>query len=464
MIKWSEQKIYIYLALIFGIMFIFITPPFQSPDEDSHFKKAYLTSKGEIYPIVKNERSGNYLPKEMVDYISKKVQYIGDRYKKYTYSDFVNEQYGTMNYDKKTFNMYSTSQVLFIAYIPAALGIIVSKLFAIILGMHNVTVPYMLYFARLFSFITSIFIVYNAIKITPFLKKTMMAVALMPMSLYLMSMITYDSVIISLALFTVAYILRLIYDKSIKSVKKKDIIILSLLGFMMLNYKVVYSTLFILLLFVPKEKFKDIKGKIKDIIIIAISIILLSLLFKLPIMLLPHFVEGSEALVQKQIHFVTHHIGTFISIVISNIIGQRTTQIVGMVGTFGLLDTFLPLSVVFIYVIYLVMISLVDSVGTKKITGLMKLAIIVAVILSVFGIFGAMYVNWTPKIFGEIGTRDITGVQGRYFIPLLFPVLMLFSNSKIKGKLADVIKDNYLVVIVFTLLISQLMILLRFWV
>ena len=50
--NWTEQRVYVYIALIVGILFVFLTPPFQSPDEDSHFKRSYQIAKGNIYPPI----------------------------------------------------------------------------------------------------------------------------------------------------------------------------------------------------------------------------------------------------------------------------------------------------------------------------------------------------------------------------------------------------------------------------
>lgn len=38
------NKLFLKLMFIFGIVFVFVIPPFQMADEDSHFKKAYLVS------------------------------------------------------------------------------------------------------------------------------------------------------------------------------------------------------------------------------------------------------------------------------------------------------------------------------------------------------------------------------------------------------------------------------------
>ena len=36
------EKRFIYLSLIIGMIFMILTPPFQAPDENNHFKKAYV--------------------------------------------------------------------------------------------------------------------------------------------------------------------------------------------------------------------------------------------------------------------------------------------------------------------------------------------------------------------------------------------------------------------------------------
>lgn len=465
MSKWSEQKIYVYIALIFGVLFVFLTPPFQSPDEDSHFKKTYMVSKGVLYPTVKKQKSGNYIPKEMDEYINHKLEYMGKTEQKYEYSESIIDQYATMNFKKKNFRSYSTDSTLFLAYVPSAIGIICSKVVTKVFGLKSSSIAYMLYFARLFSLFLSIYIVYNAIKIAPLLKRTITAVALMPMSLYLMSMVTYDSLIISVSIFTVSYILKLIYDKKVEAISKKHIALLSILGFILFNYKVVYCTIFILLFFVPKEKFGNMKKKVIDFIIIGFIVLFSTIIFKIPMLLLPEVYDSSRELINAQKSFVMNNIPTYIIILCRNIIGQRTFQLTSMVGMFGLIDTYLPIPVIAFYLLLLLVVSLVDNVNSKyTISTKMKLATIFASILSIVAIYTAMYISWTPQIIGKTGTFDITGVQGRYFIPLLIPILMIFSNKKLKGKIADLINNNYLLGIVITLIISSISILLRFWV
>ena len=44
----TPEKAYLFLGLIFGILFLMITPPFQVPDEPQHFYRAFHVSEGNI--------------------------------------------------------------------------------------------------------------------------------------------------------------------------------------------------------------------------------------------------------------------------------------------------------------------------------------------------------------------------------------------------------------------------------
>ena len=85
-----------------------------------------------------------------------------------------------------------------------------------------------------------------------------------------------------------------------------------------------------------------------------------------------------------------------------------------------------------------------------------------------FGAFLAMYIIWTSLVSG-IGASSIEGVQGRYFLPVLFPVTLLFSNQWIAKKkyinlIATKLVEYSELISVSMLSLSMLTILLRFWV
>ena len=70
--KFKIENIFLLLSITIGLLLIFIVPPFQSPDEDSHFTKSYLIATGKFFPKMVDKKVGYYIPAEMNDYINHK--------------------------------------------------------------------------------------------------------------------------------------------------------------------------------------------------------------------------------------------------------------------------------------------------------------------------------------------------------------------------------------------------------
>lgn len=463
--KFSIEKKYLYIALIFGILFVFIVPPFQSPDEDSHFKKAYQVSKGKLYPEVKKNVIGNYFPTEMLNYIKTKTKYIGNRDKKYKYSEMVLDQYTKLNYEERKFTSYSTVSVTPIAYLVPATGIIFSKICAKIFDLESVNTAYMLYFARFFSIIFMSFIMYLSIKITPVFKRTFAVFGLIPMVIFLGSVISYDSLLISLTTLALSIILKITYDDKLKKVPNNYIITLILIGVVLLNVKGLYFLLYILLFLIPVKKVGNIKKMTRIALIIILSILAITLVIKIPFLLLPK-IKTDVNYASKQLNFVIHNPIKYIGILIDNIINQRFFQLSSIVGVFGLIDTYNPFVIICFTYIWLIMVSISDGVCDKiKINGKFKILLIIYILFIIISVYSAMYINWTPAINGhKIGEADISGVQGRYFLPILLPILLLFSNKKIKRySFIEKIRNNIFMPCIVILLVSTMTILFRYW-
>ena len=463
--KFSIEKKYLYIALIFGILFVFIVPPFQSPDEDSHFKKAYQVSKGKFYPEVKKNVIGNYFPTEMLNYIKTKTKYIGNRDKKYKYSEMVLDQYTKLNYEERKFTSYSTVSVTPIAYLVPATGIIFSKICAKIFDLESVNTAYMLYFARFFSIIFMSFIMYLSIKITPVFKRTFAVFGLIPMVIFLGSVISYDSLLISLTTLALSIILKITYDDKLKKVPNNYIITLILIGVVLLNVKGLYFLLYILLFLIPVKKVGNIKKMTRIALIIILSILAITLVIKIPFLLLPK-IKTDVNYASKQLDFVIHNPIKYSGILIDNIINQRFFQLSSIVGVFGLIDTYNPFVIICFTYIWLIMVSISDGVCDKiKINGKFKILLIIYILFIIISVYSAMYINWTPAINGhKIGEADISGVQGRYFLPILLPILLLFSNKKIKRySFIEKIRNNIFMPCIVILLVSTMTILFRYW-
>lgn len=467
MFKFSPTKFFVYCALIFGIILITLIPPFQSPDEDSHFKRAYVLSRGHLYPTTQNGIVGYYLPDDMSGYIGAKLTYIGNRDQKYSFSEEILDDRLPKDYSNKSFQNFSTAEVTPIAYVAPALGIVFAKISTAIIGLENISVTVMLHFARFFSLLLYIVLVYTAIKITPVLKKTFCMIGLIPMSLALAVAISYDSVLIACSLLCTAIIFKLIFDDNVRKVSYKYLIALGVIGFILLTIKTVYLTVLFPLIFVPKEKFgENKKNRIKTVSIIAGIAVGIYVLNKIPSLFLSR--ASSESNSAEQIKLIIQNPINYLKIWILTMWNGRNYYYSGMLGIFGLSDTYLPSIYTIMYTLGFAGVAIADlSICSKKFDWKYKLVAIIGSIASVFAIFFAMYIFWTSMELG-IGASTITGVQGRYFIPLIPLGIIIFSNSfmvkskKMREVLEKILDNSYLVSFII-LTVSSISILLRYW-
>ena len=58
----SLEKLFVILALFFGILYVFILPPFQSVDEGMHFFRTYQISEGHMREKKIDGKVGDEIP------------------------------------------------------------------------------------------------------------------------------------------------------------------------------------------------------------------------------------------------------------------------------------------------------------------------------------------------------------------------------------------------------------------
>lgn len=464
----SVCKQFIFLALIFGFILMIIIPPFQSPDEDSHFKKAYVISRGDFYPSVNEDKVGYFLPDKMLSYINEKLNYIGDLDKKESYKDVLHGERDTSGFQNYTFQSFSTESVIPLGHLAPAVGIFSGKALGYIFGLEHFSTIYMLYFARLGCLVFYIVMVCLAIRLTPVFKKSFMLIGLLPMSLALAATVSYDGLLISLALLAVALTLRLFLNEEEK-LNWKYLTVFSIMGIVFLNIKMVYSFVMVPLICLPLKKSFEWKKILKFIISLGSIILVGTFLIKFPI---PSVSTASSelSLTSQQINYILSHPGNMIGVLYNEMFVNRFFYLSGMVGIFGLLDTYLP---VFIYIgilIFMAILIFLDANSYRgKVNIWFKSINILSFCIGVIGIFIAFYILWTPMIPGYgIGADSISGVQGRYFIPLLVLLPIIFQNYRIANnqllqKYKDVCLDNYYMLPIIALSVSVITICFRYW-
>lgn len=321
-------------------------------------------------------------------------------------------------------------------YFPAVIGVVFSRL------MHFGATP-TIYIARLCNLFFYLWLTYFAIKKIPIGKQLMFMISILPMCSQQMMSLSYDAVLNASTFFCLAYGLFFVYNSG--DVRFDEYIKYLFSAIILLSIK---SAIYSFILLIPLlSKFKNlnenikIERKQKVILFLSISIFILFL----------NFVSFGSSATKETVETAGttkniiswsgtegYTIGWLITHPIEAImVFIRTINIKGEWYYYSCLGqdlswftVKLPLEIFNIWGILLLVSALKkeDNFLDKR----MRILFIAINLIIFFLVLLSMCIYWTPLTFNYI-----EGVQGRYFIPILFTILIVVNNRKIA------IKESY---------------------
>ena len=427
--KLSPDLFFVVFASFFSLIILLLTPPFQIPDEINHFYRAYQISEGTLISIKQDNRVGGFIPTSLIKITEPFLYLRWNKNVKTNYKTILEQFKIPLNPEEKCFADFpNTAMYSPIAYFPQAISIFTLR------KLHAPPI-YLFYGARIFTLIFWICSIFYTIRLMPFLKWLFALIALLPMSLFINMSLSADVVTNLLSFILIAYTFKLSFLEQTISIK--NFIITSLLLFVLASYKLVYTPLILLFLLIPKEKFINKKTYyIKLILLLIIS--LGTVLFWSTILnsLYTPYAEYNIAFrdnanlmqcadMHEQMQYILNH-GLYILIVfVISMLHTFNMYFQSYIGTFGWLDTELPIWFIYFSYAILVFVAIADRGNSislksyhKKIISISLIAVICLVLLS-------QHLTWDC-----VGGMIIGTIQGRYFIPA-FPLLfILLYNSK----------------------------------
>lgn len=247
------HKVAFVVILCFGVMSSLVVPISDVSDEWEHFARAEITSQGVIFPhwtgddlgIRSEWLNGSYVNGAGFVTIESTHFFWNNLEKTVLETPGDTDK---INY-APTIIPSAFEQNPFWGYIPQAIGIFLAKLL-------DLNVIWMLWLGRICNLLFYAGIVSMAIKKTPYLKIPLMVVACMPITLYQAASINIDSMIFALSILAIAYFIFM-SQAGRDSLNQKHIISFSLLCLILGLCKLPYLTFVFLLLFVPRENFKN---------------------------------------------------------------------------------------------------------------------------------------------------------------------------------------------------------------
>jgi uncharacterized membrane protein len=411
------EQVYLVIALVSVVGFAFITPPFQGPDEEAHYVRVQYIAHGYFIPVDVNSTDAS-LPLSIAN-IAKKTFYNDDLRSK-TAEKY--ELYRTKDALKIPLNSTETYKPIMVAYSPipylsAAIGVFFANLFSV-----NPLVS--LYIARLLLGITSVVLIFFAIKLIPHKKYLFAAIGLIPMLLFQQSVVTADSVSYALLALFIAFVLHL--RQATKGVTRKQWIILGAISIAITLAKpLVFLFLPLILLLAKRQNIKWIAGiAVLSIVTLFGWLVLTSPKTDSPIA--SNASNGANSKQQLDI-LISHPLRVLRVGWNSYMTPYGDEPIRGTIGVFGAADTYYPLWMSAGYVVLLGVLCAtnMETKRSKRISGRWKLFATVLCIGYFFSINLAIYMGYTP-----VNYDIVYGVQGRYFLPIfIIAAAVLFVDG-----------------------------------
>lgn len=414
----SIVKRFLLLWVLLSLLFSISNTPFNTPDEPSHFCRAYEISLGYLVSDFNEDNNvgGRELPLD-VDF---------DLLKNNWQSFYENRYLSTTeNWSFRNFPYIAVYAP--VSYIPQACGIFLARLF-------TTNIPIIFYSGRFVNWLCITILLCIALKLLPFGKEFFALVALMPMNIHESVSLAPDGMVVALSAFIIGYVLCLRNRNS--KLKWFQFLILYVTAIVISLYKFVYFPFTLFYLLIPSEMFKNGKrGKILHAFIVVLLVGISSFgWLKICNRFLVH--PGSDSNIQLQ-YVLCHPLNYYISLC-RTFFSNSSTLIFRMVG-----DSlaWLNVSTVGIFVLIYILLLAKKSNGIKlsgdKEQISIKIVSGLVVLLIVILTFTAEYLTWT-----NVYSNTILGLQGRYFIALLLPFFFIVSKESYSSNNKELLSLN----------------------
>lgn len=413
---------FVFLAAFLGLAYSFMMIPMSIPDEQAHIETSYRYSDQMMFLGHQTENGHLLMRQDDKTILDNLKQTPTPKLYKYVAENFFQACKDSTLVEVNGRDV-DTSRLV---YFPTAIGITIGRL----LNLGFIPV---LYLGRLFNFIFYVILVFLALKKLPIGKMILFTVALLPMSIHQAASFSTDAVIMAVSFYFIACVVKMAYGE--EKVDLADIVLLCFFGSWLTLFKSgAYMALCFLTLLIPAKQFKSKKQHIitkSAISFLAIALFVLNTL--LPIL----FADGGgdsvvpwSGLPPYTLGWILHNPFGFIRILITTFIDYFDFYIHSLIGgSLGWLNIGIPNFVGIAFIVLLLISCLKVDSENQLVKASHKFWIVLVLFAVAICTEVGLFISWTP-----IDSSIIEGVQGRYFLPILPALLLLFRNSNITLK------------------------------
>lgn len=408
--KGFNLKVSLCVALA-GLLFCFVTPPLQSPDESIYYLRSYSISRGDFVFDANKEYPHD------VNVLFAKFDYAwtnahnghpikGD----VNISNAFTEYFADVENKQETKVQKEPIMFMVLPFLPQAFGMTIARIF----GFGALGLLYAGRIANLFSFSV---LVYFALQNCKRYKPVFVAVALLPLTLFLAASLNYDSLLLGLTLFVASYYCR-------DEITDKSLIFFYIAVAFLSAVKINNILFFVLPLVLPKSAWKSRFKKWHVALITFGSAFVLSQLFvwygtvfRFNYPEIGRMIEGVSQ--GNQLSFILQNPLRYCAVMLGTL--YENSFFFFKMGEFGLLDLSIPVVSAGSACVLILAAALSthekSSLNIKSSVGLFALsATFIASVLT------GLYITYTP-----VAMVRIIGLQSRYFIPAFLMLMILLS-------------------------------------
>lgn len=439
--KFLSENIHIaflVISLTLGILITICIPPYYLYDEGAHFVRSYET--GSFNFNFSKDKSSNWISNigEFFSYNSHYEMYN-------SYNDRISNAKVFFNNDYTNIQHFNSPEdtYLFVPYIPSAIGIFIGKIFKL---------PFILtfYLGRIFSLFIYSILGALIIKHIKAVKRLTFMILLFPINILAAGSYSVDPMTVIFSMASIAIFVNMLCAEKY-SIGYKSIVGLIACMSITAMCKVPYAPLILVIFAVPNVNFKDqINRRIIFIKILALLPVGLAaigtFLYGLTKNINQWKIPGVD--VHGQILFIINDLPRYIHIIYNytatNLLPIFETSI-SLLGYNGSVNS------IWVFTILISLFIVAFSDDESRVMNLLikeKKIILLSIILSWGLALSALYITFTP-----VGKYTVDGFQGRYIIPLILPILLLFKNNKIINKFKKE-NLNYFIIFEFAFILT----------
>lgn len=397
-------------AFLTALTFVFLTPPFQVPDEVSHYWRARALAIGRAGGVARDGRVGSSIPHDAKTLVATTWDTLpeGVRYDRNRLAAA-----GRLKAERKPYTFMRIPSVVYtpVPYLP-------QSLMAVITDALHVRPLIAFYLGRLSLLLFTAIVAIASLRIAGERRWLLLPVICSPMTLYLVASYSGDAITIAVALLMTALIVRAA-DRRDEAMSTRELFMLAGAAALLIMCKA-YAPLTILAFAIPLGRLRH--GRQRAMALLLVLALLL------PLAVAHHFAawarsqhRDSTVDITLQQRVVTHDPIRYVRVAIGDLEENGEGYVRAAIGRLGWLDIGLPSWIYWSYGAATVWIAFALIPQTSAL--LRVLALLVFVVMAA-AIQLSQYLSWTA-----VGAAHIEGVQGRYFLPVV-PLLLIALASR----------------------------------